>query len=127
MVSSMAISSLPHNHTFLRRLVPFTPPPPPPPPQQQSSSSHSYSYSTTTTQTLRSTSFKTRSSLGTEREASPSGSDPKAGVALYKPKSYEVLVTDAANSLAFALQDGKLRLEIDFPYVLLFCNSVLKH
>ncbi|XP_074286052.1 protein LPA3 [Silene latifolia] len=41
--------------------------------------------------------------------------DPKTGVAVYKPKSYEVLVTDAANSLAFALQDGKLRLEIDFP------------
>lgn len=37
------------------------------------------------------------------------------GVALYKPKSYEVLVTDAAGSLAFALEDGKTRLEIDFP------------
>lgn len=44
-----------------------------------------------------------------------SGTDPKAGVSLYKPKSYEVLVTDAANSLAFALEDGKTRLEIDFP------------
>ncbi|XP_065866513.1 protein LPA3 [Euphorbia lathyris] len=41
--------------------------------------------------------------------------DPKRGVAVYKPKSYEVLVTDAANSLAYALQDGKTRLEIDFP------------
>lgn len=41
--------------------------------------------------------------------------DPKSGVAVYKPKSYEVLVTDAANSLAFSLQDGKIRLEIDFP------------
>ncbi|XP_058004054.1 protein LPA3 isoform X2 [Hevea brasiliensis] len=41
--------------------------------------------------------------------------DPKSGVAVYKPKSYEVLVTDAANSLAFALQEGKTRLEIDFP------------
>ncbi|XP_054795057.1 protein LPA3-like [Prosopis cineraria] len=41
--------------------------------------------------------------------------DPKAGVAVYKPKSYEVLVTDAANSLAYALEDGKFRLEIDFP------------
>lgn len=40
---------------------------------------------------------------------------PKAGVAIYKPKSYEVLAADAANSLAFALQDGKTRLEIDFP------------
>ncbi|XP_030546958.1 protein LPA3 [Rhodamnia argentea] len=45
----------------------------------------------------------------------PSSSDPKRGVALYKPKSYEVLVADAANSLAFALEDGKTRLEIDFP------------
>lgn len=41
--------------------------------------------------------------------------DPKAGVSVYKPKSYEVLVTDAANSLACALDDGKTRLEIDFP------------
>ncbi|KAF3450979.1 hypothetical protein FNV43_RR07068 [Rhamnella rubrinervis] len=41
--------------------------------------------------------------------------DPKAGVSVYKPKSYEVLVTDAANSLAHALEDGKTRLEIDFP------------
>lgn len=36
-------------------------------------------------------------------------------MAVYKPKSYEVLVTDAANSLASAIQDGKIRLEIDFP------------
>ncbi|KAJ4834344.1 Protein LOW PSII ACCUMULATION 3, chloroplastic [Turnera subulata] len=41
--------------------------------------------------------------------------DPKKGVAVYKPKSYEELATDAANSLALALQDGKTRLEIDFP------------
>ncbi|KAK8641716.1 hypothetical protein V6N13_011094 [Hibiscus sabdariffa] len=41
--------------------------------------------------------------------------DPKKGVALYKPKSYDVLVTDAANSLAYAIQDGQTRLEIDFP------------
>lgn len=41
--------------------------------------------------------------------------DSKAGVSVYKPKSYEVLVTDAANSLAYALEDGKTRLEIDFP------------
>ncbi|KAM0945212.1 putative protein LOW PSII ACCUMULATION 3 [Dioscorea sansibarensis] len=44
-----------------------------------------------------------------------SGSDPKAGVAVYKPKSYEVLVSDAARSLVFAIEDGKTRLEIDFP------------
>ncbi|XVF86334.1 hypothetical protein PTKIN_Ptkin18bG0031200 [Pterospermum kingtungense] len=48
--------------------------------------------------------------------ATPAASfDPKKGVALYKPKSYQVLVTDAANSLAYALQDAKTRLEIDFP------------
>ncbi|CAA0827329.1 Protein LOW PSII ACCUMULATION 3- chloroplastic [Striga hermonthica] len=43
------------------------------------------------------------------------GVDPKLGVAVYKPKSYEVLVSDAAVSLFFALQDGKTRLEIEFP------------
>ncbi|KAG0452827.1 hypothetical protein HPP92_025235 [Vanilla planifolia] len=48
-------------------------------------------------------------------EQSPSDSKLKAGVAVYKPKSYEELVTDAARSLAFALQEGKTRLEIDFP------------
>ncbi|BAT98638.1 protein LPA3 [Vigna umbellata] len=52
-------------------------------------------------------------SVGIGREGAPS--DPKAGISLYKPKSYQVLVNDAANSLAFALQDGKIRLEIDFP------------
>lgn len=41
--------------------------------------------------------------------------DPNKGVSVYKPKSYQVLVTDAAISLAFALQDGFTRLEIDFP------------
>ncbi|KAH7547484.1 hypothetical protein FEM48_Zijuj01G0315000 [Ziziphus jujuba var. spinosa] len=51
-----------------------------------------------------------------KEQASPvPGFDPKAGVSVYKPKSYEVLVTDAAKSLAFALHDGKTRLEIDFP------------
>lgn len=45
--------------------------------------------------------------------------DPKAGVAVYKPKSYEVLVSDAARSLVYALEDGKTRLEIDFPFALL--------
>lgn len=41
--------------------------------------------------------------------------DPKKGVSIYKPKSYQVLVGDAATSLAFALQDGITRLDIDFP------------
>ncbi|KAK4765702.1 hypothetical protein SAY86_026792 [Trapa natans] len=49
------------------------------------------------------------------RTSTSSGGDPRSGVALYKPKSYEVLVADAANALAYALEDGKTRLEIDFP------------
>ncbi|KAM0004906.1 putative protein LOW PSII ACCUMULATION 3 [Helianthus debilis subsp. tardiflorus] len=49
-------------------------------------------------------------------EGSPSPATArKLGVSVYKPKSYEVLVADAANSLASALDDGKTRLEIDFP------------
>ncbi|KAM0923273.1 hypothetical protein ACQ4PT_005593 [Festuca glaucescens] len=41
--------------------------------------------------------------------------EPKAGVAVYKPRSYEVLVSDAARSLAAAIDDGRTRLEIEFP------------
>jgi hypothetical protein len=40
----------------------------------------------------------------------------KAGVAVYKPRSYEVLVADASRSLAAAIDDGRTRLEIEFPY-----------
>ncbi|WJX48656.1 Protein lpa3 [Trifolium repens] len=105
--TAMAISSLPHTN-FLPQLLSSTSP----------LSSSSSSSSLSTTKPLRSTSFKIKS-LRTEREASSSdpnsGFDPKSGVAVYKPKSYEVLVTDAANSLSYALQDGKSRLEIDFP------------
>ncbi|KAL0415432.1 UNVERIFIED_CONTAM: protein LOW PSII ACCUMULATION 3, chloroplastic [Sesamum latifolium] len=46
---------------------------------------------------------------------SESGVNPKQGVAVYKPRSYEVLISDAATSLFYALQDGKTRLEIEFP------------
>ncbi|XP_027191741.1 protein LPA3 isoform X2 [Cicer arietinum] len=106
MLLSMAISSPPHNFTFLRQLSSSPSP---------SSSSSSISF---TTKPLRNTCFQIKS-LKTEREPSSSepepGFDPKSGVSVYKPKSYEVLVTDAANSLAYALQHGKLRLEIDFP------------
>ena len=56
----------------------------------------------------------TAKSGGALSSASPD-SDPRRGVSVYKPKSYEVLVSDAANSLAFALQESKSRLEIDFP------------
>ncbi|KAJ6837149.1 protein LOW PSII ACCUMULATION 3, chloroplastic [Iris pallida] len=49
-------------------------------------------------------------------DGTASGPDTKAsGVSVYKPKSYEVLVSDAARSLVYALEDGKTRLEIDFP------------
>ncbi|KAF6159792.1 hypothetical protein GIB67_030050 [Kingdonia uniflora] len=41
--------------------------------------------------------------------------DPMGGVSIYKPKSYEVLVSDAAESLVYALKDEKTRLEIEFP------------
>ncbi|XP_021776146.1 protein LOW PSII ACCUMULATION 3, chloroplastic-like [Chenopodium quinoa] len=56
-----------------------------------------------------------RIQCATNNTASTSTPNPKSGVSVYKPKSYEVLVTDAANALSLALQDGKLRLEIDFP------------
>jgi hypothetical protein len=119
--TAMAISSLLHTN-FLPQLLSST---------SSLSSSSSLSTSISTTKTLRNTSFKIKS-LRTEKEASSSdpnpGFDPKSGVAVYKPKSYEVLVTDAANSLAYALQDGKSRLEIDFPYVLFsfcYCKLVL--
>ncbi|KAF0934962.1 hypothetical protein E2562_029492 [Oryza meyeriana var. granulata] len=39
----------------------------------------------------------------------------RAGVSVYKPRSYEVLVSDAARSLACAIDEGKTRLEIEFP------------
>lgn len=54
-------------------------------------------------------------SNSSRNEASTPKTARKLGVSVYKPKSYEVLVTDAANSLAAALDDGKTRLEIDFP------------
>ncbi|XP_010940253.1 protein LPA3 isoform X5 [Elaeis guineensis] len=60
---------------------------------------------------LRSASPRLQAELG----AGFSEPDPKVGVAVYKPKSYEVLVSDAARSLVCALEDGKTRLEIDFP------------
>ncbi|RZB98174.1 Protein LOW PSII ACCUMULATION 3, chloroplastic isoform B [Glycine soja] len=105
MVMAMAISSPSYNLTFLLprsgSLQPLSLTPP------------SCSFFA---QPLRNLSLKFCAkiqSVGVGREGP--ASDPKAGVSLYKPKSYEVLVSDAANSLSYALQDGKLRLEIDFP------------
>ncbi|KAM0887456.1 hypothetical protein ACQ4PT_029031 [Festuca glaucescens] len=48
-------------------------------------------------------------------EAAKEAVELKAGVAVYKPRSYEVLVSDAARSLAAAIDDGRTRLEIEFP------------
>ena len=39
----------------------------------------------------------------------------RAGVSIYKPRSYEVLVSDTARSLAAAINDGTTRLDIEFP------------
>ncbi|XP_022954402.1 protein LOW PSII ACCUMULATION 3, chloroplastic [Cucurbita moschata] len=68
-------------------------------------------------QTLATSGFCFRIHCSDKERAAPvtRSSDPKAGVPIYKPKTYEVLVSDAANSLAYALEDGKMRLEIDFP------------
>ncbi|WJX42637.1 Protein lpa3 [Trifolium repens] len=108
--TAMAISSLLHTN-FPPQILSSTS-------LLSSSPASSLSTSISSTKPLRNSSFKIKS-LRTEKEASSSdpnpGFDPKSGVAVYKPKSYEVLVTDAANSLAYALQDGKSRLEIDFP------------
>ncbi|XP_027344519.1 protein LOW PSII ACCUMULATION 3, chloroplastic isoform X3 [Abrus precatorius] len=106
MAMSMAVSSPPFNLTFLRlRSSPL---------QFVSFTTKFSSSSSSSAQPLRRVTAKIRS-VGIGREGGGSKPDPKAGVSLYKPKSYEVLVADAANSLAYAIQDGKLRLEIDFP------------
>ncbi|CAL0335249.1 unnamed protein product [Lupinus luteus] len=115
---SMFTSSLPCTHTFLHS-------------SSSSSLQNFSSFKLTTTTTTITTKIQSIG-IGREEPSSSSSSsssasepqqqqqiqlgfDPKAGVAVYKPKSYQVLVNDAADSLAFALQDGKLRLEIDFP------------
>lgn len=41
--------------------------------------------------------------------------DPKLGVSVYKPASYESLIADAAKALSYGLDDDLKRLEIDFP------------
>ncbi|CAK9186833.1 unnamed protein product [Ilex paraguariensis] len=54
-------------------------------------------------------------SIRCAQKEAPPDINPKLGVSVYKPKSYEVIVTDAANCLAFALDEGKTRVEIEFP------------
>ncbi|XP_057735945.1 protein LPA3 [Arachis stenosperma] len=90
------------------------------PASSSSSTSHSLRnpllpFKLTTSTTTRIQSLAKEEASSSSSASSELGYDPKAGVSVYKPKSYEVLVTDAANSLAFALQDAKIRLEIDFP------------
>ncbi|XP_050232677.1 protein LPA3 [Mercurialis annua] len=58
---------------------------------------------------------KQQESSSQSQSLSTSSFEPRKGVSVYKPKSYDVLASDAAKCLAFALQDGKTRLEIDFP------------
>ncbi|GAQ90856.1 Low photosystem II accumulation 3 [Klebsormidium nitens] len=41
--------------------------------------------------------------------------DPKAGVAKYKPASFEVLISDAARAVKYGLDDGLKRMEVEFP------------
>ncbi|KAA8541998.1 hypothetical protein F0562_023150 [Nyssa sinensis] len=55
------------------------------------------------------------SQIHCSKKEAPQEVAPKLGVSVYKPKSYEVLLTDAANCLAYALDDGKTRVEIEFP------------
>ncbi|CAA6666651.1 unnamed protein product [Spirodela intermedia] len=64
---------------------------------------------------LSSVTLRGSSRISAMVESRTSDIDPKGGVPLYNPKSYEVLVSDAAKSLVYALDDGKTRLEIDFP------------
>ncbi|RAL42600.1 hypothetical protein DM860_017145 [Cuscuta australis] len=58
--------------------------------------------------------FKFRLTQCAKKEVKPAA-DPKLGVAIYKPRSYDVLVSDAADSLSYALSDGKTRVEVEFP------------
>lgn len=41
--------------------------------------------------------------------------EARAGVAVYNPSSYDALIADAAKSLCYALNENKLRLEVEFP------------
>lgn len=61
-----------------------------------------------------------------EAAKSASGVRKKSGVSVYKPRSYEVLVSDAATSLSYTLQGGKTRVEIDFPCVFLWTPTHLR-
>ncbi|KAL2651370.1 hypothetical protein R1flu_019498 [Riccia fluitans] len=55
---------------------------------------------------------RVKASARVEAAASDSAA---AGVDVYRPASYDVLVSDAASAVAYALDSGKLRMEVDFP------------
>lgn len=79
---------------------------------------HSFSSLSSSFSSSRSISSATSNASKRLQAAANEGDGPRdlrPGVSVYKPKSYEVLVSDAARSLLFALQEGKTRLEIDFP------------
>lgn len=50
-----------------------------------------------------------------ETSTTTSDAEARAGRAVYKPSSYDVLISDAAKSLCYALDENKRRLEIEFP------------
>ncbi|CAN6227042.1 unnamed protein product [Urochloa humidicola] len=90
--------------------LPRAPSSSPSPPRLPATASSSYSYYYSSSSRLRRLAVSPRAEAGTgDVEAL------RAGVAVYKPRSYDVLVTDAARSLACAIDDGKTRLEIEFP------------
>ncbi|MCO5599708.1 hypothetical protein L7F22_053813 [Adiantum nelumboides] len=51
----------------------------------------------------------------TETGVTTSDADTRAGVAVYRPSSYDALISDAAKSLCYALDENRRRLEIEFP------------
>ncbi|KAJ0586887.1 hypothetical protein HanIR_Chr04g0156891 [Helianthus annuus] len=111
--------SLYNRHGFLTFSLLTTPTLSPPPPPA-TSYSLSYFLSLPRSNSLQFLIFPKKVASNSIRCSSNDGSPSpatarKLGVSVYKPKSYEVLVADAANSLASALDDGKTRLEIDFP------------
>jgi hypothetical protein len=56
-----------------------------------------------------------RSVVRMEESSAAADNDAMLGVSVYKPASYEALISDAAKALIYALDDGHKRLEVDFP------------
>eukprot|EP00271_Cylindrocystis_brebissonii_P016176 TRINITY_DN39434_c0_g1_i1.p1 TRINITY_DN39434_c0_g1~~TRINITY_DN39434_c0_g1_i1.p1 ORF type:complete len:402 (+),score=54.22 TRINITY_DN39434_c0_g1_i1:103-1308(+) len=47
--------------------------------------------------------------------ATASATDPYAGVAVYKPNTYDAIVDDAVRAVQYALKDNMTRMEVEFP------------